>query len=37
MRDLTMKNLSGLVKVFRFVTPDALSVLEAAGWKPLEA
>ncbi len=34
MKDLMMINPSGVTRLFRFVTPAALSLLAAAGWEP---
>lgn len=35
MKDLMMINPTGVTRLFRFVTPAALNLLSAAGWKPL--
>ena len=35
MQDIFLVNASGIRRLFRFVTPGALSLLQAAGWKPL--
>jgi hypothetical protein len=34
MQDILLVNSSGLRRLFRFVTPSALRVLQAAGWQP---
>lgn len=35
MQDVMMINSSGVLRKFRFVTPNALTVLTAAGWSVL--
>lgn len=36
MKDLRMINPNGLIKLFRSVTPAAMQLLIAAGWKPVQ-
>ena len=35
MKDLMMINPTGVTRLFRFVTPAALTLLTAAGWEPV--
>jgi hypothetical protein len=34
MQDIFLINAAGVRRRFRFVTPSALTLLQAAGWKP---
>lgn len=34
MQDIKLINTAGIVRIFRFVTPAALSTLRSAGWMP---
>lgn len=34
MQDVLLVNAAGIRRLFRFVTPGALTMLQAAGWRP---